>query len=129
MIAIRKETILDNIELIKSTIESFQGVDVSACMDYLEVIVSLQATATETLASAKYHHLEAMNEELDRQARLLGNEKIAPSIKKMRAESMCRYWAYIVCFIERLCSNISHTIDAVRTKISYYKQELSNSKF
>lgn len=129
MIAIGKETILSNIELIKSTIESFQGVDIELCMDYLNEIVSLQATATETLASAKYHHLEAINEELDRQARLMGNDKVAPSIKKMRAEAMCREWEYVECLCERLCANISHTIDAVRTKISYYKQEMSNSKF
>lgn len=126
---ISKDTILMNIEIISDTITAFQGVDVGMVMDYLGQIVSIQTTATETYAAARYYHLESINNELDRQARLLLGDKIAPSIKKLRADAMCREWEYISKTAERLCSNVSHTIDATRTKISYFKQEMENSKF
>lgn len=125
---ITKENILANIEIIKVTIENFNGLDTSALLDYLGEIVSLQSTATENQATAKYHLLSAINNELDRQAKLMNSEKIAPSIKKMRADAMCKEWHYIYEITERQSRTISHTIDAVRTKISYLKQELNNNR-
>jgi hypothetical protein len=126
---ITKETILANIDIMSSTIESFNGIDTTATIDFLSQIVSLQSTATETQASAKYHLLKEINSELDRQAKLLNNDKIAPSIKKMRADAMCAEWHYIYEKSVRLSSAISHTIEACRTKISYLKQEMENSKY
>lgn len=123
------EQIENNLVLMSNTIETFNSIDVTQTIDYLSEIVSLQATATETQASAKYHLLMAINVELDRQASLLKKDDIAPSIKKMRADSMCAEWHYIYEKCVRYSSNISHTIDAVRTKISYLKQEMENSKF
>ena len=87
---ITKSEILANIEIIKTTIENSNGLDISMCIDYLGEITSLQCLGTETEASAKYLLLEAINNELDRQAKLLNNDKIAPSIKKLRADAMCR---------------------------------------
>jgi hypothetical protein len=69
-----------------------------------------------------------MDAELDRQAKLSKNESVAPSIKKMRADAKCRDWHYLYELCTRYSSNISHTIDAVRTKISYLKQEMQNQK-
>lgn len=123
---IDKDTIVKNIELILNTITAFNGIDITRCMDYLDEIVALQALSTETLASATYWHLEAIDNELDRQALLLKEDRIAPSIKKMRADAKCRELKYILTVCERNCSTISHTIDACRTKISYYKQEINN---
>lgn len=123
------EQIEENLELMANTIEAFNSLDVAKTMDYLSEIVSLQATATETQASAKYHLLQAINAELDRQAKLLKKNDIAPSIKKMRADSMCAEWHYIYEKCVRYSSNISHTIDAVRTKISYLKSEMENARF
>lgn len=123
---IEKSNILANLEIIRTTIENFNGLDTSAILDYLHEITSLQATATETQASAKYWLLSAINDELSRQAKLSKNEKVAPSIKKMRADAMCAEWHYIYELAQRYSSNISHTIDAVRTKISYLKQEMQN---
>ena len=123
------EQISDNLELMSTTIENFNSLDVSKTIDYLGAIVSLQATATETQASAKYHLLQAINAELDRQAKLLKKDDVAPSIKKMRADSMCAEWHYIYEKCVRYSSNISHTIDAVRTKISYLKSEMENARF
>ena len=124
-----KSNILANIDIIKHTIESFNGLDNYALIEYLGQIVPLQSTATETQASAKFHLLDSINIELDRQGKLLNSDKIAPSIKKMRADAMCREWHYIYELINALNSDISHTIDATRTKISYIKQELENSKY
>jgi len=123
------EQIQENLVLMANTIEAFNSLDVSKTLDYLSEIVSLQSTATETQASAKYHLLQAINAELDRQAKLLKKDDIAPSIKKMRADSMCAEWHYIYEKCVRYSSNISHTIDAVRTKISYLKSELENARF
>lgn len=125
---ITKSEILANIEIIKTTIENSNGLDISMCIDYLGEITSLQCLGTETEASAKYLLLEAINNELDRQAKLLNNDKIAPSIKKLRADAMCREYHYIYELASNYNRDISHTIDAIRTKISFYKQELINLK-
>ena len=123
---ISREQIEQNLAIIKLTIENFNGLDTYAIIEYLGEITALQALATETQAAAKFHLLCAMDEELDRQAKLSKNESVAPSIKKMRADSKCRDWHYLYELCQRYSSNISHTIDACRTKISYYKQELQN---
>ena len=123
------EQIQENLVLMANTIEAFNSLDVSKTLDYLSEVVSLQSTATETQASAKYHLLQAINAELDRQAKLLKKDDIAPSIKKMRADSMCADYHYIYEKCVRYSSNISHTIDAIRTKISYLKSELENARF
>ena len=123
------EQIQENLVLMANTIEAFNSLDVSKTLDYLSEIVSLQSTATETQASAKYHLLKAINAELDRQAKLLKKDDIAPSIKKMRADSMCADYHYIYEKCVRYSRNISHTIDAVRTKISYLKSEMENARF
>lgn len=118
-----------NLEAIEITLNQFNGLEISASLDYLGEVVALQALATETQASAKYWLLEAIDQELDRQAKLMGADKVAPSIKKLRADSKCREFHYLYEKAQRYASNISHTIDAVRTKISYHKQEMENSKF
>ena len=123
------EQIQENLVLMANTIEAFNSLDVSKTLDYLSEVVSLQSTATETQASAKYHLLKAINAELDRQAKLLKKDDISPSIKKMRADSMCAEWHYIYEKCVRYSSNISHTIDAIRTKISYLKSEMENARF
>mgnify|MGYP003431523648 FL=1 len=123
------EQIQENLVLMANTIEAFNSLDVSKTLDYLSEVVSLQSTATETQASAKYHLLKAINAELDRQAKMLKKDDIAPSIKKMRADSMCADYHYIYEKCVRYSSNISHTIDAVRTKISYLKSEMENARF
>ncbi len=123
------EQIQENLVLMANTIEAFNSLDVAKTLDYLSEVVSLQSTATETQASAKYHLLQAINAELDRQAKLLKKDDIAPSIKKMRADSMCADYHYIYEKCVRYSSNISHTIDAVRTKISYLKSEMENARF
>lgn len=123
------EQIQENLVIMANTIEAFNSLDVAKTLDYLSEVVSLQSTATETQASAKYHLLKAINAELDRQAKLLKKDDISPSIKKMRADSMCAYYHYIYEKCVRYSSNISHTIDAVRTKISYLKSEMENARF
>lgn len=126
---IDKSEIEANLQIISDTIEQFNGMDIYKTVDYLGEVVSLQSLATETQASCKYWLLDAIDSELTRQARLTGNDKIAPSIKKMRADAKCREWHYLYEKSQRLSSNISHTIDACRTKISYLKQEMENAKY
>lgn len=129
MNALTTHEIEANLDIISTTIDNFNGLEITSTIDYLSEITSLQSLATETQASAKYRLLENINKELDRQAKLMNNDKVAPSIKKLRADAMCRDTHYLYEKAQRLASNISHTIDAVRTKISYHKQELENSRF
>lgn len=126
---IDKDQILSNLDIIETTIQAFNGIEIIESIEYLGQIVSLQTLATETQASAKYGLLQAINDELDRQATKARDLKIPPSIAKLRADGMCREWHYIYEKSQRYSSNITHTIDACRTKISYHKQELENSKF
>ncbi len=126
---ITKSEIEANLQIISDTIEQFNGMDIYKTVDYLGEVVSLQSLATETQASCKYWLLDATDEELTRQAKLVGNEKVAPSIKKMRADARCREWHYLYEKSQRLSAGISHTIEATRTKISYLKQEKENSKY
>ena len=128
MKALSREQIFTNIDCIHTHIEQFAGIETPALvLEYLSAITSLQALATETQASAKYWLLEAIDEELERQAKLMGNDKVPPSIKKMRADAKCREWHFIYERCERLSRAISHTIDATRTKVSYLKEEMSNA--
>lgn len=126
---LERKDIEANLEIIDSTIQSFNGLEIEKTIEYLGAITSLQSLATETQASAKFRLLEAINIELDRQAKLQNSDKVAPSIKKMRAESMCREWMYLYEKATRFATNVSHTIDSVRTKISYHKSELENARF
>ena len=126
---ITKSEIESNLQIISDTIEQFNGMDIYKTVDYLGDVVSLQSLATETQASCKYWLLDATDEELTRQAKLVGNDKVAPSIKKMRADARCREWHYLYEKSQRLSAGISHTIEATRTKISYLKQEMENSKY
>lgn len=117
------DVITDNLKMILRAIEDFQEVQDIELLNYLGRITSLQASAIETQASAKHWLLAASNDELDRQARALKDEKIPPSIAKMRADAMVRDWHYIYEKCERCSRAISHTIDSVRTKISYLKNQ------
>jgi hypothetical protein len=122
------EQIGENLTLIHNVISSYEAIgEANAIVDYLATVVSLQALATETQASAKYWLLDATNDQLDEQAKKAKEFKIPPSIAKMRADSKCRDWHYVYEKATRYSSNISHTIDAVRTKISYLKQEMNNT--
>ena len=117
------QSITANLAMIMETIQDFQDVQDNHLLDYLGRITSLQASAIETQASAKYWLLEAINIELTRQANAVKEHKIPPSIAKMRADAMVRDWHYIYEKCERCSRAISHTIDSVRTKISYLKNQ------
>lgn len=133
LLFINKSSIYANIEAIKVTIEQMPNITESVnLMDYLSELSALQALATETQASAKFHKMQAVKVELDKQLRYeINDEKskaIAPSIAKLRAESNVAEWVGLCDYTERLSHNISHSIDAVRTKLSFLKNELNYSK-
>lgn len=124
-----KDEIEAHLNAISSVIASFDTLEATATVDYMATIVSIQALATEAQAAAKFRLLEATDAELDRQAKLAKNDQVAPSIKKLRADSKCREMHYLYEKSQRLSSAVSHTIDACRTKISYLKQEMENTKY
>jgi hypothetical protein len=67
---IEKSNILANLEIIRTTIENFNGLDTSATPDHPHEITSLQATATETQASAKYWLLSAIGSGIGEEAEI-----------------------------------------------------------
>lgn len=133
LLFIDKELLVKNIEVIKRSIEIMPNItDSGRLLNYLSDLSALQALATETQASAKYHKMEAIKAELDKQLRYeIKDEKsknIAPSIAKLRAESNVAEWVGLCDYTERLSHNISHSIDAVRTKLSFLKNELNYNR-
>ena len=115
-------SIMANLHIIKEVIESCDALaDNAEVLIFQDSLVALQALATETQASAKFWLLEAMDKELDRQAAALKGDKIPPSIAKARADAKCREWHYIYELATRYSTNITHSLDAVRTKISFIK--------
>lgn len=132
------QQIEDNILEADTLIRQFEGLDdPGETMNYLQKLCSVQSLCSETQASAKYRLLEAQDEWTERilRAEINGYEgkdvtvksiRFAPSIAKMRADAKCRQMHYLYERALRLSSSLSHTIDAVRTKISYIKQEMYN---
>lgn len=134
--ALEEKDILLNIAAIVDTIsvaETLNTNDLDTLSGYLATCVTLQALATETHASTKYHLLAVkevvLNDILKAEINGLQKDgmktviKISPSIQKLFSECRAKEWQYLEAKTERLCANISHTIDAVRTMISLAKQE------
>lgn len=117
-------------EVIKASIESCENLDNAILVnEKINELITIQPTATEAQASAKFNLLLAINDELDRQAKLLKDDKIPPSIKKMRADSKCAEQHYICELINGLNSDLTHAIDVMRSKLSYFKQDLMNINY
>lgn len=136
MQALEVKQIEDNILSIDVLIKQFEGLDdPNQTVDYMQKLCAIQSLATETQASAKYRLLEARDEYLEK---ALGTEvtgfngkaiKIAPSIVNLRADSKCKQMHYLYERSQRLSSSLSHAIEAVRSKISYIKQEMQNAGY
>lgn len=135
--------ILANIEVISSTIEAVNEIsttDTAAMMEYMATITSIQATASETQASIKYWLLNEQGKVLDKMLKSQldgvelkqgGNAKLVlpPTTAKMFAHTRCKEWEYLYEKIERLSRNVSHSIDSVRTMLSFAKSEITNSHY
>jgi hypothetical protein len=132
--------ILLNIQTVADTIEQINNIarnDGDALQDYLACVTSIQALATETHASVRYILLKEREEVLNK---MLKSEiegikrdgstvtlRIPPSTAKMFAESRTKDWEYVYAKTERLCRNISHSIDSARTLLSFIKAERFNT--
>jgi hypothetical protein len=136
MTAIKEEEILANIQSIVDTLQQCENLnsnDLDSLTKYLANVVSLQALATETHASVKYRLLAEKEKVINKilKAELTGIDKngntvvlkVSPSIQKLMSECRAKDWEYLYLKTDRLCANVSHTIEAVRTMISLAKQE------
>jgi len=67
----------------------------------------------------------------DRKQRLMESEEIerysTPSMQKQYLDSLLKHEQYLYKCVERLGSSIVHQIDALRSQLSYFKTELSNT--
>lgn len=100
---------------------------------YLQELIAIQALITETHASIKFILLNKREEALNKmlKSELEGVKKdgtvvvlkVAPSVQKMFAECRAKEYEYLYQKTDRLCANVSHAIEAVRTLISNAKQE------
>ena len=138
-----ESALLANIEVISATVEAIQEIapnDTNKMVEYLSQITSVQSLCSETQASVKYYLLRLQGEVLDAMLRTqiegyknkMGETimlNIPPTTAKMFAHTRCKDYEYLYEKIERLSRNVSHTIDSVRTMISFAKSELNNAQY
>lgn len=138
-----ESALLANIEIISATVEAIQEIapnDGNKMVEYLAQITAVQSMCSETQASIKYYLLRLQGEVLDAMLRsqIEGHTtksgeivrlNIPPTTAKMFAHTRCKDYEYLYEKIERLSRNVSHTIDSVRTMISFAKSEFTNSQY
>lgn len=130
------EEILVNVDAITTTLEQAQQItpnDLDNLCRYLTELSAIQSLVTDTHASVKHILLTEKEQVLNKilKAEIEGVDKngnhvtvkVAPSIQKIFAECRVKDYEYLYTKTERLTSNVSHAIDAVRTLISNAKQE------
>lgn len=128
--------ILTNVEAVASTLEQASVItpnDLEMLTKYLQDMVTLQALITDTHASVKYLLLCEKETVLNKvlKAEIEGTKKdgtvvtvkVSPSIQKIFAECRAKEYEYLYAKTDRLCANVSHAIEAVRSLISNAKQE------
>lgn len=131
-----------NIASVVDTIQQAETIstnDPDTLMTYLSTIITLQALITETHASVRYHLLSEKEQVLNDilKAEMYGIKtdktktviKVAPSIQKIFSECRAKDWEYLYAKTDRLCANVSHTIEAVRSMLSNAKQEKYFSQY
>jgi hypothetical protein len=130
------EDVLSKVEVIASALEQASNIlpsDLDGLAKYLQDLISYQALVTEVHASVKFHLLSKKEEVLNKilKAEIEGVKKdgsivtvkVSPSIQKIFAECRVKEYEYLYLKTERLCSNVSHALEATRSLISNAKQE------
>lgn len=110
-------------EEIESTIESaVNQLDGHQVLDKLQILSTLLATASMCIVESKRNMLKKRGEWLRKHAEKVST--YSPSIAKEYANTACIDEEMLFVRCERNYSAITHAIDALRSILSYLKQEL-----
>jgi hypothetical protein len=97
-----------------------------------ERIVSLGVYIARTgkmLADAKYHlNRKRKDETVELIQNMLDNKKLSAKVQNLLIDSICRDEQYLVDWIERLNRTATHQLDAMRSLLSYERENLRISK-
>ena len=137
MILLTKEEIDKAITMLDELIEHVQYIainDLNSLDEHTRKLISAYSLSTDTVASAKYLHLQALKKayssyenKYTREGKLIPTMSV--SIIKQIAESKCEEEAARYTKAERLNAALSHSLDAIRSLISKGKTELEMTKF
>lgn len=128
------EEIMVNIEAIKETIElitSYDSANVDGLCDYLQKLASIQPLGSDTQASAEWHMHKVMEEEVRAilKAEIFGTKdkkfiKVPPTVARQVVNGVAADYIFMYNRIKSYNSDITHTIDTVRTLISKSKEQM-----
>lgn len=108
-----------NLEMIQQTVDTKCPQEPAQIMEHLNELASIIGLCAQTNASYQYHYQTKMNEMLPIAMKM----KFPPSLMKEYAMSCIAELASEVRLVERLGASIVHKIDALRSMLSYEKQE------
>ncbi|MDR3267085.1 MAG: hypothetical protein LBT24_05905 [Tannerella sp.] len=126
-------TEFDKLDSEAQTIQSYCEITPSDNpQEITERIIELGVCISRTgkmLADAKYHLNKKRNEEtMCLIERLLSKEKLSAKVQNSLLDSICRDEQYLVDSIERLNRTCVHQQDAMRSILSYERENLRISK-
>lgn len=113
------ETCRANLYVIQETCDKVCEQEPSLIMEHLNELASLLGLSAMTNASLTYHY--NVHLEMNLQKSLAA--KMPPSMMKVYAESLMPELTAEIKLIDRLHSALVHKIDALRSMLSYEKQE------
>lgn len=108
-----------NLECIQEIVDAKCEQEPSLLLETLNNISSLLGLCAQTSASLEYHYQVQMSMHLPNALKM----KFSPSIQKSYAESCIPELMYLIQLCGRLNSALVHRIDALRSMLSYEKQE------
>jgi hypothetical protein len=81
------------------------------------------------LADAKYHLArKSKDETMEVIKNILGDKKLSAKVQNSLIDGICREEHYIVDLIERLNRTATHQLDAMRSLLSYEKENMRITK-
>jgi histone deacetylase complex regulatory component SIN3 len=116
-----------NLEVIQQTADKVCEVEPSIIMEHLNECSSLLGLCAATSSSLLYHYKSQSGLHLQRALK----DKVPPSMMKEYIESAMPELCAEIKLIDRLQAAITHKVDALRSMLSYEKNEryISNSSY
>lgn len=112
-----------NMQCVQDTLEIKTAQEPNALMERMTELASLLATSAQTMSSIKFHLTDALGIAMQQAFK----DKYPPSMAKTFAEGKCAELISDYELSNRQNACLTHTIDALRSILSFTKQELYNS--
>ena len=112
-----------NMQMIQDYLDTKCAQEPSALMERMNELASLLATSAQTQASVKFHLTDAVGFATQEAFK----QKYPPSMAKSYSEGIC---AELIAEYELACRHnacITHSLDSLRSILSFTKQELYQS--